>query len=188
MLTERERIKYDALIDELLENDQTISPIKQQQKLGCIMGMISERAKTLESSFQTEHLNLAKMVTDLEHLVVFHRISEEEGRPLESMINIEQLPESLRNLSGDECKDRLELTLVERRAMKDWSSVYRVVKEKTGTISNFISGMSNRKYDMRRFSMDSDDLPDEQEQAKPKPSIPQQQQFSNLGYNPVKLK
>lgn len=156
-------VEIENLISDILVEDSSLPPREQQLVLANIFNLLWTKSVELEKKYKEETDNFTNMVTDIEHLIVFAKKAELENRDISDFIDMSKIPKELRNLSSTEYLAKLGDVLTERRNKKDWASIYRVIKDKTYTIRNFINNMEQRKYDLRHqpdLDEDYDDIDD----------------------------
>lgn len=149
MLTTEQRTELLTLLNDALRVDPTSSFEEQRDDILSIVQVFLTVSEELEKRFELEHTNLSELSVDLEHLIVFSRTAETKQLDLGKFIDATKLPKDLKGLTTDQYLSKLENVLTIRRYTKDWSNIFRVIKERTTTIRNFIQNMDNRMYELR---------------------------------------
>lgn len=161
MLTTEQRTELLTLLNDALRVDPTSSFEEQRDDILSIVQVFLTVSEELEKRFELEHTNLSELSVDLEHLIVFSRTAETKQLDLGKFIDATKLPKDLKGLTTDQYLSKLENVLTIRRYTKDWSNIFRVIKERTTTIRNFIQNMDNRMYELRYKHDDTPGDPEE---------------------------
>lgn len=137
------------LFEDLLSESSELPAREQQELLAKVFDMIVEKSARMKTEYWDEVNRLGNTVTDLEHLIVFSKNAESQGKSVSDIMDLSSLPQELRGKTSEEYLRMLGDILTDRRNKKDWSAIYRVIENKVSTIRNFILNMENRKYNLR---------------------------------------
>lgn len=129
---------FERMLTELFSPENE-SADEQQAQLLRFAEKVVELSSMWEERLSTEVNENNNLILDLEHIVAVGS----------DRITMEELPEELRDLSQDEYLEKLRDIVKKRRGQKDLAAIYRTFSQRCGNIVNFISGMANRKYEIR---------------------------------------
>lgn len=129
---------FERMLTELFSPENE-SADEQQAQLLRFAEKVAELSSMWEERLSAEVNENNNLILDLEHIVAVGS----------DRITMKELPEELRDLSQEEYLEKLGDIVKQRRGQKDLAAIYRTFSQRCGNIVNFISGMANRKYEIR---------------------------------------
>lgn len=139
-MTEDDRTQLYAILKKLFDEEDESTPIPERQKdILSLFNKIVELSSILEDTGSANANDDNDLILDLEHIIAVGT----------DRVDMENLPEELRELTKKEYLEKLDEVIQRRRYRKDISAIARTVRQRCTNVVNFIVGMDKRRYEVR---------------------------------------
>lgn len=170
-MTIDERKKIEDFIDGLFKDNPSIPISQQRRNIEEFIMLVIDKIGSIENDYSKNVYDLNGRITDIEHLIEFSTVVENEGVSMDDFVDQSNIPQDLQGLASDEYLKRLSETLQVRRRKKDMHAIMRVCRENLMTVRNFVTNMGNRVYTLRSGDDVSDDDIDEKAMRDISPAV-----------------